>query len=617
MFKSSSIALLACLALLNPAIVPAAPPAIPATHPTVGLELALRPDQTSAASNSRIAGNNRYSTAGQVASRWSVGTDVVFVALADTPAALLASAAAVAHQAPLLYTRPQSVPEATLQALEDLAPRKIVVVGSASSVSDSVVSALGQIAQTERAWSSDVYNTAPTLTAPPKANQTAYLVSPSSPDALVVPAAAARDAGAVLLTPPDQLHARTAQLLSTGQPEELVVVGGQASVSDAVAQTAATAAGLSSYTRVYGPNRYDTSALLAERVGAWETVIVTNGELPVDALVAGPLAGRESAPLLVTRAQSASASAVNLVTDRAPSNITVVGGESAVSPGTLQELVDAASAGTGTPPGEWGQPTWQDEFNGTAVDPNKWRVRDQTYLGYDWGVIEADAATVQNGMLRIRMEQLDQPVVKADGRERYWTTGYLDSIGLHEARYGRWEVRAKIPTAEGTTRGVWPAFWLRNGDVGEIDIMEAWGGPEIRPRNPSLHNTSRFTVHESTNHTGDSKGWEYEHQLWPGQHPYNTSDDFHVWAVEYTPDYLKAYLDDELAIHITPGREHVSGVNQDFSWVWGPTFDSPWNMRMNLQMGNDYGTPGLTPSPYSVMPADFLVDYVRYYALPD
>lgn len=616
MIKSSGIALLAGLALVSSAVVPATSSATPTP---ILHDATVSADKAPTASTNRIAGGDRFATAAAVASHWDAGVDVVFVANADTSAALLASGAAVATESPLLYTRQQSLPGATLRALESLAPRKIVVVGSASAVSDSVVSALGQVAETQRVWSDDVYTTAAALAEPPRENQTAYLVSPSSPDALVVPAAAARDGGSVLLTPPDQLHATTAQLLGTGRPAQLVVIGGQDSVSDAVAEAASAAAGLDGYTRVFGPNRYDTSARLAERVGAWQTVIVTNGELPVDALVAGPLAGKESAPLLVTRANRASTSALDLVTDRAPAVLTVVGGELAVSPGTQQELLDAATAGDGSPPGdgEWGEPTWRDEFEGTSVDPNKWRVRDQTYLGYDWGVIEADAVSVQDGLLRIRMEELENPVIKRDGRERYWTTGYLDTIGLHQAQYGRWEIRAKIPTSEGTTRGVWPAFWLRNGDVGEIDIMEAWGGPEIRPRNPSLHNTSRFTVHESTNHTGDSKGWEYEHQLWPGQHPYDTPDEFRVWAVEYTPEYLKAYLDDELAIHITPEREHVSGVAQDFSWVWGPTFDSPWNMRLNLQMGNDYGTPGLTPSPYSVMPADFLVDYVRYYALPD
>lgn len=614
MTSSHVVAVLASAALALPALISSDAP-----HQRMQDSSPSAPSSdasTTAVTTERLAGEDRYATAAAVAGRWST-SDVVYITSAGTEESLLASVHAAAGAAPLLYTRPSSLPGSTRSALEKLKPEKIIVVGSPTTVSDSVLAELRQVAPVTRAWEGGIFATGAALTAASsRPFEKMYLVSPTSADAFSTAAAAAAEQSHVILTPADRLDPHTAELLRSSRPTTLVVVGGTVAIKESVAKDAAAAAGLSTVDRVAGADRFETAALLAERMPTWSGAHIANGDLPVDAFVAAPLAAESGAPVVLTRATAAPTVSLDTVSQHAPSSLTAVGGTGVVDDATFGQFTRAATKGSGGTPTDpvWGAPTWSDEFTGSRVDTSNWEVRDGTYLGYDWAVITKDAVSVQDGMLRIRMQQLPNPVVKEDGRQRYWTTGYLDTIGRQEARYGRWEIRAKVPTKEGKTRGVWPAFWLRNGDEGEIDIMEAWGGPEIRDRRPSLHNTSRFTVHESTNHTGDSKGWEYEHQLWPGKHPYNTPADFHEWAVEYTPDYLKAYLDDELAIHITPTKEHVSGVAGDFSWVWGPTFQSPWNMRLNMQMGNDYGTPGLKPSPYSVMPADYLVDYVRFYA---
>jgi beta-glucanase (GH16 family) len=296
----------------------------------------------------------------------------------------------------------------------------------------------------------------------------------------------------------------------------------------------------------------------------------------------------------------------------------VLGGTASIHDSTVAELVDAIlpdEPGDGYLPG-WGYPDWRDEFNGSTLDTSTWTNRDQSThgnLSYDWAVIDSDAVSVNDGKLRIRAEELDTPV-ESDGRTRYWSTGYLDTIDKQEAQYGRWEFRAKIPTTAGNSRGVWPAFWLRNDSLGEIDIMESWGDPPKTERDPDLSETSTVVLHESTNGGGEKVQATYEHRTLPGLEPYSTASGFHTWAVEYTPTYVKAYLDGELAVHIVPTGELVSGESGDYSWVWGPTFENdPWAIRLNLQMGDPYWSPDLTPSPLTAMPADYLIDYVRFY----
>lgn len=281
--------------------------------------------------------------------------------------------------------------------------------------------------------------------------------------------------------------------------------------------------------------------------------------------------------------------------------------------------VATQSSTAGYEPG-WGLPAWQDEFDGSSVDTSKWTVRDRSThgnLSYDQGVISRDAVSVSNGALRIRATQLPEAEVSG-GQTRWWRTGYLDTIGKQESQYGRWEFRAKLPTTSDDSRGVWPAFWLRNGDVGEIDIMESWGDPPTRSRSDSLTETSTVTLHESTNGGGRNLGTTYEHAAFPGQAPYDSASRWRTWTVEYTPEHFKAYLDGVLAVHIVPTGELVRGLERDFSWVWGPTFaEDPWAMRLNLQMGDPYWAPNISPSDLTVMPADFLVDYVRFWEVPD
>lgn len=238
----------------------------------------------------------------------------------------------------------------------------------------------------------------------------------------------------------------------------------------------------------------------------------------------------------------------------------------------------------------WGAPVFRDEFNGGLT---QWNVRDNDSLSYDSARIQAANVKVSDGLLHIEGKR---ETVK--GRD--FTSGYIDSMGKFEQQYGRWEIRAKIPTTPGDSRGIWPAFWLRNAGVGEVDIMEAWGDPFD---NPTKVGTSSFTVHESTNGGGQRKGWNWETMAGT---KVNSSEDFHTWAIEYTPTELKGYFDDKLVITATKA---------EYPWLWGPNFQTKFNMRLNLQIGSPYHGQPLGPDYKDTKPySDFQIDYVRAWA---
>ncbi len=105
--------------------------------------------------------------------------------------------------------------------------------------------------------------------------------------------------------------------------------------------------------------------------------------------------------------------------------------------------------------GDWTQ-TFDDEFNGAAVDPTKWNLKGPNW--YDKiSHFTPEEDIVANGMLRIQYEkktgfQNDDP----KKRKTDYAVGYLDSGGKWTQRYGYFECRLKPPTAP----GLWPAFWM-------------------------------------------------------------------------------------------------------------------------------------------------------------
>ena len=140
--------------------------------------------------------------------------------------------------------------------------------------------------------------------------------------------------------------------------------------------------------------------------------------------------------------------------------------------------------------GEWVQ-TFQEEFDGNAIDLTRWNIYTANY----WDKLShftKDNVLVGNGAARLRYEKktgLHNDDLK--GKETNYASGFIDTYGKWVQRYGYFEARMKLPQAP----GLWPAMWLmpdrglaageqwKRADTGqggmEFDIMEylsRWGG---------------------------------------------------------------------------------------------------------------------------------------------
>jgi beta-glucanase (GH16 family) len=245
----------------------------------------------------------------------------------------------------------------------------------------------------------------------------------------------------------------------------------------------------------------------------------------------------------------------------------------------------ASVDGRGEAPAGWAL-AFSDEFDRAGPpDPALWTPE----LGYVRNE-EAQYYTARRANLRVENGTL---VIEAH-REAYqgfaFTSASVATIDRRQFRYGRVEVRAKLPRG----RGTWPAIWLLGGDIGEvgwpqsgeIDVMEHVG-----------HEPGRIygTVHTPAfNHTlGTSKGGSIKlPEPWKA---------FHTYAVEWSAERIEFFVDEQ--------RYFSFAKQADDPAVW--PFDKPFYLILNLAIGGAWG--GERGIDEAAFPQRFLVDYVRVY----
>jgi putative cell wall-binding protein len=258
----------------------------------------------------RLGGADRFATAAMISRAvFAPGVPVAYVATGlNFPDALAGAAAAGKVGAPVLLVQATSIPGATKTELDRLDPARIVVLGGASVIDGSVLTALKSFTTGPviRVAGSDRYATAAAASAStfdPGVPVAFVATGRNFPDALAGAAAAAKLGGPVLLVEPDAIPEATAAELGRLKPGRIVIVGSTGVVSGSVA------AALDAYTtgpvsRLAGADRYATAAAISQATfapGVPIAYVATGLNFP-DALAGAAAAGKVGAPvLLVTR----------------------------------------------------------------------------------------------------------------------------------------------------------------------------------------------------------------------------------------------------------------------------------------------------------------------------
>ena len=282
-----------------------------------------------ATEETEVAGADRFLTAVE-ASRMAYpvdgSVDIVVLATAfNWPDALGGTALAGTVQGPLLLTPPDALPSAVAAEITRLAPKRVYVLGGTAAVSDDVLEAAKALTSMDiatRLDGADRYETAIEIAAEVKAMRgslydgTAFVCTGADfPDALSAAPIAAANGWPIYLTPTDALPGDVADAMIRndwgGNPSNHgYIIGGTAVVSTGVADTL-DASPFMGFMRIWGPNRYATSAEVAtvgfDGLGMlMSRPALTTGEDFPDALAGGVLQGNDCCPVLLTRGTSLS-----------------------------------------------------------------------------------------------------------------------------------------------------------------------------------------------------------------------------------------------------------------------------------------------------------------------
>ena len=217
--------------------------------------------------------------------------------------------------------------------------------------------------------------------------------------------------------------------------------------------------------------------------------------------------------------------------------------------------------------------------------------------------------------------------LKQKDGDREYTSGKVNTLNKGMWTYGYFEFRAKVPRGVGS----WPAIWMmpyikphklpdgiptrHDGrpdffnmskeqrailppipendhwpNCGEIDILEHIG---------RLKKHLLFSLHSKNHNHTRKDGIQYTTNV---TFDVDFSDDFHVYAMEWTKDYIEYFVDGKSYCRYNKADD--TDQSHD-SWP----FDKPFYLILNTAVGGGLGG----PVDDSNIPFEFIIDYVRVY----
>ncbi|CCQ10128.1 Beta-glucanase precursor [Pseudoalteromonas luteoviolacea B = ATCC 29581] len=279
------------------------------------------------------------------------------------------------------------------------------------------------------------------------------------------------------------------------------------------------------------------------------------------------------------------------------------------------------------------QLVWHDEFVGDELSNTDWNVEINCDGG---GNNEQQCYTDSRANVYVKDGLLTLVALLApEGSTKPFTSARINTKNHVDFKYGRFEIRAKLPRGQ----GAWPAIWMLPTQQvyggwpksGEIDIMEAVNlgvidnqGNEVR----AIHGTLHYGLNWPKN-LYSGKAYRLENGA-------NPADGFHVYALEWEQDEIRWYVDNTLfatqrASRIEKNNETGTFQLSHKGWfstdttnefldsrtLWGSApFDQAFHFVLNFAVGGNWpentGIRGVDKSVFNAKNT-MQIDYIRAY----
>ena len=226
---------------------------------------------------------------------------------------------------------------------------------------------------------------------------------------------------------------------------------------------------------------------------------------------------------------------------------------------------------------------WNDEFDGSSLGAH-W-IQEIGNGSWGWGNNESqyyrsENTSVADGFLTITAKEENFAGFN-------YTSSRIKTQGNLNYKYGRIDIRAKLPYSQ----GLWPALWMLGENIssvswpncGEIDIMELIGG----------NGNNDKTIH-GTAHWHDNGHASYGGSSFLSSGIYN--DEFHVFSIIWTSNTIR-WLRDDIEYNVL-NINNLSAFHNNFFFIF------------NVAVGGNW--PGY-PNSSTVFPQTMVVDYIRVF----
>ena len=264
---------------------------------------------------------------------------------------------------------------------------------------------------------------------------------------------------------------------------------------------------------------------------------------------------------------------------------------------TVVLLVVSNCARAEAPPGY--QLVWSDDFNGTALDTNRWFYRTgERLLSFQ----KAENVFVTNGRLRLALKKEDA------GRVHYTAGGV---ISRQTFKYGYYEARFRCPKSAGWHTSFWTMKYYNPGDKNsKVDFAQQVESGNRAVKAQEIDICEQDSVNNRSYSAGviDWSGKNGKKSVGFGRKYYRSPRDevpdfaatFHTWSCEFTPTEVKFFLDGKLT-HQVDAKQFPQGDQN----VWLTCVGALWGDPVKPQQIDDLDLPAY---------AEF--DWVRIYTKP-